>query len=455
MKERNCSGGMSKDIFTTDITDNSKDVNLQISDAKMFSMRILIVSQYYWPEDFSAGVFIRELAETLVKRGHKVTVLTDFPHYPEGKIHAGYRNKLFQIQYKDGVRILRSFIYAVPRNKSLRLRSLPYLSFALSALPAAAFSGGQDIAYIHVPVLPLGYGSLFISRLKRIPCVLGVKDLSAEALVQAGKLKRGGKFRLIEKCERYLYNAADHVQVPGASHKQRLMEWNIPESKITIIPDWADPGIIRPMPKQNEFRKSHGLHDKFVVLYSGNMGYSSDLETVIEAAYKLKNFPRIHFILVGDGVKRTGLEQKAATYGLANATFLPFQSREVFSQVLAAADACLLTLNRQFTGVATQGKMYNIMSAGRPLLAVMDQSACGADLITTEQLGAVTAPGDSAALARVISEWQTQPELLESFGRRARRVLEERFTVEICVQQFEELFNRVIEEKNQGQQNRH
>jgi colanic acid biosynthesis glycosyl transferase WcaI len=405
-------------------------------------MRILIVSQYYWPEDFAAGVYIHELAETLAKRDHQVTVLTAFPHYPEGKIHVGYRHKLFQVQHKDGVRILRSFIYAVPRDRSLCLRSLPHLSFAFSALMAAAFTGGQDIAYIHMPVLPLGYVSLFISRLKRIPCVLGVKDMSAEALVQAGKLERGGRFRLIEKCERYLYKAADHVQVPGTHYKRRLIKWNIPESKITIIPDWADPSVIRSMPKKNEFRKSHGLHDKFVVLYSGNMGYSSDLETVIEAARELKYCPRIHFVLIGDGVKRAGLEQQAVGWGLANITFLQFQTRDVFPQVLAAADVCLLTLNRQFTNVAAQGKMYNIMSAGRPLLAVMDQSACGADLITTEQIGAVTPPGDSVALARIISEWQTQPELLETFGYRARRVLEERFSIEICVHQFEEMFKR-------------
>lgn len=408
-------------------------------------MRILIVSQYYWPEDFAAGVYIRELAETLAKRDYQVTVMTAFPHYPEGKIHAGYRNKLFQVQYKDGVRILRSFIYAVPRDRPLRLRSLPHLSFALSALMSAAFVGRQDIAYIHMPVLPLGYVSLFIGMLKRIPCVLGVKDLSAEALVQSGKIKRDGKFRLIEKCERYLYNAAVHIQVPGAPYKQYLMNWNMPESKITIISDWADPEAIRPMSKQNEFRKIHDLHDKFVVLYSGNMGYSSDLVTVIEAARKLENIPKIHFVLIGDGVQRAGLEKKVAEWGLANVTFLPFQPRETFSEVLAAADVCLLTLNRQFTSVAAQGKTYNIMSAGRPLLAVMDQSACGADLITTEQLGTVTAPGDSAALARIINEWQTQPELLDTLGHRARRVLEERFTTEICVQQFENMFNRVID----------
>jgi len=407
-------------------------------------MRILIVSQYYWPEDFAAGVYIRELAETLAKKEHKVTVLTAFPHYPEGKIHTGYRNKLFQVQHKDGVRILRSFIYAIPRDKSLLLRSLPHLSFAFSALIAAIFVGKQDIAYIHMPVLPIGYVSLFISRLKRIPCVLGVKDLSAEALVQAGKLKRGGKFRLIEKCERYLYNAADHAQVPGTLYKQRLMEWNMPESKITIIPDWADPYTIRPLPRENEFRKIHGLHDKFVVLYSGNMGYSSDLETVIEAARELKSYPRIHFVLIGDGVKRAGLEQKTDALGLTNVTFLSFQPRDVFPQVLAAADVCLLTLNRQFTNVAAQGKMYNIMAAGRPLLAVMSQNACGAELITTEQIGTVTVPGDSAALARIISDWQIQPELLETLGCRARRVLEEHFTIEICVRKFEDMFNHII-----------
>lgn len=409
-------------------------------------MRILIISQYYWPEDFAAGVYIRELAETLAAQQHQVTVLTAFPHYPEGKIHAGYRHRLFQIQHKGGVRILRSFIYAIPRDRPLRLRVLPHLSFACSALMTAIFTGSQDIAYIHMPVLPLGYASLLIGRLKRIPCVLGVKDLSAEALVQTGKLNRDNKFRLIENLERRLYKAASHVQVPGEHYKRRLAEWNLPESEITIIPDWADPNVIIPMPKENAFRQTHGLAGKFVVLYSGNMGYSSDLGTVLDAAGTLKNNAQIHFLLIGDGIKRATLEQKASELGLRNTTFLPFQPREIFPQVLASADICLLTLNRQFTSVAAQGKMYNIMSAGRPLLAVMETSACGANLIASEQIGAVTPPGDPTALANIISAWQKQPDLLAQFGIRARRVLEERFTLDICAADFEKMFCYVLKQ---------
>lgn len=410
-------------------------------------MRILIVSQYYWPEDFAAGVYICELAETLAKRGHRVTVLTAFPHYPEGRIRSNYRGRLFQIEEKGNVRILRCFIYAIPRDMPLRWRVLTHISFAFSELMAMPFTGGQDIVYVHMPLLPLGYMSLFASRARRIPCVFGVKDLSAEALVQAGKLTRGKRFDVIEKCERHLYKSADHIQVPGLSYKQHLLKWDIQESMITVIPDWADHRYIQPMSKYNEFRKSQGLMDKFVILYSGNMGYSSDLETVLNASLILKSIPSIHFLLIGDGVKRAGLEKKTAEWKLSNVTFLPFQARETFPQVLAAADICLLTLNHEFTGVAAQGKMYNIMAAGRPLLALMDKEACGADLIEDEQIGMVIAPGDSIALANVINEWHSKPELLENFGRRARQLLEERFTVEICTKQFEDLFYRVIAEQ--------
>lgn len=410
-------------------------------------MRILIISQYYWPEDFAAGVYICELAETLAQKGHRVTVLTAFPHYPEGRIRVGYRGRFFQVERKGDVRILRSFIYAVPRDKLLRLRILTHLSFAISALMAMPFIGKQDIVYVHMPLLPLGYMSLFASRLKRIPCVLGVKDFSAEGLIQAGKLRRGSRLKIIDKFERFLYKAADYVHVPGGGYKQKLIQWNIPKSKIVVIPDWANPLSIKPMPKQNDFRKSQGLSDKFIVLYSGNMGYSSDLETVLEAAFALRTNPQVHFLLIGDGVKRAGIEKKAIQWKLPNVTFLPFQPRETFPQVLAAADVCLLTLNRQFTKSAAQGKMYNIMSAGRPLLAVMEQEACGADLIMAEQLGRVVAPGDSETLVDIINELQGKPELLENYGRRSRCLLEERFSVEICTQNFEVLFNRVIAER--------
>jgi len=403
-------------------------------------MKILIVSQYYWPEDFAAGVYIRELAEALVVRGHEVTVLTAFPHYPEGRVWPAYRGRTYLREEKGGVQIVRTYIFAVPRDRPLRVRVLTHLSFALSASLVLPWLEAHDVCYVHMPVLPLGFVSVAACSIRGTPCVLGVKDLSAEALVQSGKVSRGGVSHLVEKLEHLLYSLADQIQVPGLDYKRRLESWGIREDAISVVPDWADADFVRPMPKENEFRRSHQLDGKFVVLYSGNMGFSSDLGTVLQAAREVGGDEGIRFVLIGDGVMRQSLLRKAADLRLENVTFLPFQARTLFPEALAAADVCLVTLNRKFTGVAAQGKMYNIMAAGRPVLAVMDEEACGADMIRRENMGRIVQPGDAEGLARIIADWRMRPEECDACGRRARLVLESRFTVERCTEMFEEVF---------------
>lgn len=405
-------------------------------------MRILIVSPNYWPEEYAAGVYVTELTEALAAMGHSVTALVPFPNYPEGRVRKGYRGKLFQTEHRNGVRIRRCFILPVDRRRNLLLRAFGVVSFSLSSLLAAPWVGRTDLVYAFSPPATHVLAGWLVSRLRRASLVIGAKDLLYRWMaVQAGNATL--PVRLGAAFERPMFFAADHIQVASHAHRRAIEALGIPPSRITYIPDWADPEVIHPMDKRNAFRSALHLDGDFVALYSGNMGYTSALEPVIEAAARLQETPNFKFVLVGDGPKRAAYEEMARSRQLRNVLFLPLQPREIFPQVLASADAGLITLGKAFTEVSGQGKMYSIMAAGRPILAVMDEEAMGADLIQRERFGVVVPPDQPERIASVLRDWQRSPDLLESYGARARQVFLEHFTIGVCAGQFDQLFRRV------------
>ena len=410
-------------------------------------MRILIISPYYWPETFAAGTYLCELAEFLVSQGHEVTVQTAFPHYPEGVVWPQYRWKFGLNEIKNGVSLRRSFILAIPRKHLIILRSLTSFTFALSSFFSSLFNGKQDIIYTLFPILPIGFMSILLGKIKRCPVILGVKDLLTEGLIQTGKLQNKHLKGLIAFFEYRLYISADHIQVPTSNQQRYLNDWGLPIRKVTLIPDWADSNAILPMPKENDFRKEYGLEGKFVLVYSGNMGYSSELETVLYSANLLRSITDIFFLLIGDGPKREGLERFAIETGLTNVKFLPFQDRKNFFEVLAAADFGLITLNRKCTIAGSQGKMYSIMASARPLLAIMEKEAWGAEWIDKYRIGSRVDPGDAEGLARTILTWKVKPDELIAAGNRGRHLLEEKYNIKVCGTLFVDLFNDVSKSK--------
>jgi len=408
-------------------------------------VKILIISEYYWPETFAAGIYITELAESLVANGNEVTVQTSFPHYPEGEIWKAYKGKISSNEIRNNVTIRRSYLYAVKRDKPIIIRALTTLSFSFTTFFSSIFSNKQDIIYTVYPILPLALSSLVISRIKKCPIVFGVKDLSIAGLVNSGKLKNKLLERILLYFEIRLYKSDTNVQVATLNQLNYLSKFGISKNKITLIPDWVDSSVIRPQDKFNNIRKNNLLDNKFLLVYSGNMGYSSDLKTVIESANILKNNKEIHFLFVGDGVIKKELLELSENLNLKNITFLPFQDRENFLEVLASSDMSLITLNNNFTTVSSQGKMYSIMSSGRPILAVMSKKAWGANLIIDEKIGSCIDPGDANNLALEIEYWLDNRDQLDEMGRRARKVIQDNFSRDISVSKFEKLFNNIID----------
>lgn len=405
-------------------------------------MQILLMAQHYAPEEVSGAVLATELAEDLVKQGHQVTFVTCAPNYPEGRVFAGYRNRLLQVETLNGVRIVRVWSYISPR-KSFWRRVFNFATFSFMALWGGLLEARPEVLLSYSPPLPLGIAAWLTSRLKRVPWVLRVEDLYPEAAIAAGVLRSRRAAAFFEWLERFLYQRADHISLISDGFQRNLVRKRVTPGKLSVIPVWADPAEVCPSPKANAFRRENDLDGSFVVMYAGNLGYASAVEDVVAAAELLSTRSDISFVFVGEGVKKATLQIVAQDRQLRQVKFLPFQPRDRFPEMMAAADVSLVTLNRDSSGTSLPSKTFSIMASGRPIVAVTPPDSEIAHLVNAAGCGVVVAPAEPAALAAIIVELSQSPDRLDEMGRKGRVQLESRYARQRCVAQFEAMLVQV------------
>ncbi len=413
-------------------------------------MRLLIISQHYWPESYGAGVIVEELAGKLHQLGHQVTVLTGMPNYPDGKIPPQYRGHLKLHEDHHGVHIIRTWFLPASRLANAALRGLSALSFGVSSLIAGLNLKKPDIILSFSPPIFMGITARQLAKSWHIRLVLNVKDLFTNAILAGGLAKPGLVTRLLYLWENKLYRKADRIVTNASNFRQYFEQQGVSPERIIEIPDWADGDLIRPAEKSNHFRDAWGLNGHFVVVYSGNMGLFSDLETVIEAAHQLSENETVRFVLVGDGVKKQALVDMVQKKGLTNVIFHPRQDLERLPEVLAASDIAMVTLSSEGGAVSTQGKLYSIMAAGRPVLAL---SPVGHDIqriVQDNTIGWWVETGSAERLAQLVYQIKTQQDELADAGRHARQLFEEKYSLEVCARQFERVLTDVLEQTSES-----
>ncbi len=403
------------------------------------------MAQHYAPEEVSGAVLVTELAEDLAQRGHLVTFVTCAPNYPKGEVFPGYKNALYQTEIINGVWIIRTWSYITP-HKDFWRRILNFVIFSLSAFFGGIIAGKNDVIMSYSPPLTLGLAAWLLSRLRRIPWVLRIEDLYPEAAVAAGLLRNRTAIRFFERLEVFLYNRADHISVISEGFRKSLLDKGIPKEKLSVAPLWADPDLVRPMAKENHFRKLHQLENKFVVMYAGTLGHTSALEEVIEAAVQLRANDTIQFVFIGEGVKKEHLLQTCQQKQLSNVRFLPFQPREDFAEMMAAADVNLVTLNPASAKFSMPNKVFNIMSSGRPILAITPSDSEVAELIQTWDCGVNIPNGNTGEIAEKINTLSQDHEYLEKLGKNGREALKKHYSRKNCVLLYEKTLQEAVDD---------
>jgi len=405
-------------------------------------MHVLITTNYFPPETAAAGHLYYGLASDLVQKGHHVTVVTGFPRYRvvvQSKLKPEYGKRLYLWEDENGFRILRLATVPLPLHIPI-FRGLDHFFLALVYLLGTLMVKQPDVAFIYSPPVTLGLSGWALRLLRKTPFVFNVQDIFPKYAVDSGVLKNKIIIRFFEKLENFVYRKADAIAVHSEGNRQYLSEHGASAEKIVSISNWSDTEHIKPGPKENQFWREYDLDGHFVVSYAGTLGFAQDVDTVVEAAAHLKEHTDILFLFVGDGPEKPYLQAKAQEYGLANVRFLPVQSYDVYPLVLQASDACLVNLKPTLTTPVVPSKIMNIMASGRPVLANVPLNGDAAHIIRDSKSGFCLEAGDAKGLADAILKLNRNPQLIEEMGVNGRRYAEEHFSRQVCVGQFEQLF---------------
>ena len=406
-------------------------------------MKILVISQYYYPEDVAAAVWIPQLTKDLAIKGHRVTMLTAFPNYPRRKIFHGYRGKVYQKEWIDGIEVIRTWIYANPNNANWS-RLLNWGSFCISSFIGGILEAKRpDVIYAILPPLPLGFFSIILSRIKHSHVVCCIEDIYPLIAVELGILKNHAFINFFSWMERWIYQHTDGLVGLSDGFKQHFIEQGANERKINVIPNWADSSTIFPSSKMTSLRKELNINDNFVVLYSGNLSHNSSVDSLIDAANKLRKY-LITFLIVGDGVFKDELVAKAKKENITNVLFLPFQPLTRYPEILASADLTVVTLNISSTLASVPSKIFKQMAAGRPILSITNPGSELDRMVTDHKMGICVSPQDSSAIAEKILWLFNHRKQNDEMGQNGRLALEKYYSRTRCIDLVEKAIMRAV-----------
>jgi len=389
-------------------------------------MHILIIHQSFASFDEPGGTRHHEFARLLASRGNRVTVIASpvsyitggAVHFPSGA-QGGEPEK-----EGSGVQILRARVYSA-LHKSFFHRILAFLSFMFSAFSIGLRVKGVDLIWGTSPPIFQGVTAWALARIKRVPCLFEIRDLWPDFAIAIGVLKNPILIHASRWLERFLYRHADQVIVNSPGYLEPVHSRGARQPE--LIPNGADPSMFDPSDDGAEFRRSHHLENKFVVMYAGAHGMSNDLGVVLESARLLRAMPEVQIVFVGDGKEKSALQRQARKLNLENVTFLPSIPKSGMARTLAGAHACIAILKPLEEYRTTYpNKVFDYMAAARPVILSIDGVI--RDVVESAKCGVFSRPGDAAALADVIRFYCANPEQAQRMGLAGREFLERNFS---------------------------
>ena len=311
-------------------------------------MRVLHLGINYWPDETGIAPFVTGRCEYLEACGHKVTACAGPPYYPEWRVPYEYRRRPFSSDRRNGVTILRSWMY-VPRRLTSLKRILHEGSFVCSSFMRVFGRARPDLLFVTSPPLGLTASAIALSRLWRVPYVLHVADLQPDAAVDLGMLQQGRFIKALYRLEAMAYRNAALVSTLTEAMRSRIIAKGVPREKVVLFSDWVEPELFSIAAPENTRRAMP--ESPLIVAHFGNMGMKQGLEVILEAAKLSRDDPEIKYLLVGDGAARPSLEAKVRELNLPNLRLLPLQPHDRFLKLLAQSDVCLVTQQRTVSDI--------------------------------------------------------------------------------------------------------
>lgn len=398
-------------------------------------MRILLVTQYFYPEVFKSN----DLAFELAKRGHHVDALVGIPNYPEGKYFKGYG--LFKKRHEvvNGVNVYR--VFQTPRGKGGWRLPINYFSFVISGCLWVLFyfvwKNKYDCIIGHEPS-PIfqAYPALLLRKLRKTPFYYWIMDLWPDAMKSGGGINNEKVLKIVDSLVKNIYKQTDKILITSKRFREPIATKGDFADKIIYFPNWSDD--ILQMDDSSEIPQ---LPEGFKIMIAGNLGKSQNLEAVTEVMLGMKDVPNVKWVFVGGGSKKAWLEQFIKDHGLEDRAVclgqFPFKAMPAFYK---QADAMLVTLRAGFPHLeaVVPARLQSYMSAGRPVLAMI--GCGGAEIIEESRCGYAVAAGDSKGLVTVIKEKVLKDiDAFEKLGQNGRDYYQKYFMMDKCIDNLEKI----------------
>jgi glycosyltransferase involved in cell wall biosynthesis len=385
-------------------------------------MHVAFFNRSFYPDGTATSQLLTDLCEALVDtHGYRVSVVAG-PALAPVRTPAGTaaRHPGVRRETRNGVNILRTWATRRPHRRPAG-RFTNYVSYFLSACHAGLGLDRPDIVVALTDPPIIGLAALLAARRARARFVMVYQDVFPEVGALLEDFRSPLVDAVLQRVNRRLVGAADRVVAIGETMCRRLVEGKGADpARTVVIHNWADCARIVPGPRRNPFATAHGLTDRFVVMHSGNVGLSQNLDVLVEAAAHLRDLGDLIVVFVGDGVRRSALEQATARRGLRNVLFLPYQPRERLVESFATADCFVVSLKPGLAGYIVPSKLYAILAAGRPFVAAVEPEAEPAVIARTFACGVHAVPGDAGSLAEGIRALYMNRDESRRMGQRAR-----------------------------------
>ncbi|WP_281322666.1 glycosyltransferase family 4 protein [Flavobacterium aestivum] len=398
-------------------------------------MKILLVTQYFFPENFKSN----DIAFELVKRGHDVTVLTGLPNYPEGKIYNSYGFFKKRKEVINGVKVIRTLL--IPRGKGGGIRLfLNYFSWAFFASFRAlslAFQSKFDAVLVHEPSpITQGFPAIVVKKIQKIPLYFWVLDLWPESLTSAGGITNKTVLSFFTKMVKYIYDKSDKILISSEGFKESILVKGDYNEKLLYFPNWAEDSIL----KGNSNYPIPELPKGFKILFAGNIGVAQDVNSIIKAALILKEKLDIHFVFVGDGRSKIQLEDFVNENNLNKTVhFLGRFPLDAMKTFFTQADVLLVSLKDELIfNVTVPAKLQAYLCTQKPILGMLNGE--GAAIINEAKCGFSVNAGDSKELAKgIIKLYEMDNEDRYILGKNGFQYFEENFTMTKCLDNLESI----------------
>ena len=404
-------------------------------------MRLLVLCPHYEPDVAPTGEVMTAIVSELAGRGHEIRVVTSLPWYRQHRVEPGWRGRPVRAgTAPGGVAVTRVHPFPTAKGR-VAARAAGFAGFtALVAAAAVATRDRPDAVLAMSPPITLGLAGWAAACRWRAPLVFNLQDIFPDAAIDTGAIRGRRLVAAARRLERFVYDRAAAVTVLSqdmAANVEAKLDAGR-SGAVRVIPNFADTSRIRARSRDTAYRAEHGLGDRTVVMYAGNVGFSQPLDLVVEAARAHRHRDDVVFVVNGEGSARPALEASAA--GLPNLVFVGYQPAERLDEVLASADVHVVVLREGLARSSVPSKIYSILAAGRPVVASVDPGTELPRIIDAAGCGAAVAPGDGAAFNAAIAALLDDAAGREAMGRRGRAYVEGCTTPQAVAGAYEELF---------------